>query len=149
MYTHKTPEKPQGFEFVAILAQTPSLDSGLAYNLVRLAMREAAQRQAVPVERISFVDALRWLLSSKPLDTLPHLVVTPRVLNALSPVSANDAPTAHVPSYASCCCRKKLRLNFMPFSVDTFMLKTSSRTQDGRLRIYAKNRHGSGHGKPL
>lgn len=33
----------------------------LIYNLVRLVMREAAQRQCVPVERISFIDALRWL----------------------------------------------------------------------------------------
>lgn len=33
----------------------------LAYNLVRLVMLAAAQRQGVPVERLSFVDALRWL----------------------------------------------------------------------------------------
>jgi Transposase DDE domain len=31
------------------------------YNLVRLVMREASQRQNVPVERISFIDAVRWL----------------------------------------------------------------------------------------
>lgn len=33
----------------------------VVYNLVRLVMLEAARRQHVPVERISFVDALRWL----------------------------------------------------------------------------------------
>jgi len=33
----------------------------LAYNLIRLVMLEAARRQEVPVERISFVDAARWL----------------------------------------------------------------------------------------
>ena len=33
----------------------------LIYNLVRLVMRQAALRQCVPVERISFIDALRWL----------------------------------------------------------------------------------------
>jgi DDE family transposase len=33
----------------------------LVYNLVRLVMREAAQRQGVPVARISFIDAVRWL----------------------------------------------------------------------------------------
>ncbi|HEX3148585.1 MAG TPA: hypothetical protein VHR66_10905 [Gemmataceae bacterium] len=33
----------------------------LVYNLVRLVMLEAAQRQHVPIERISFVDAARWL----------------------------------------------------------------------------------------
>lgn len=33
----------------------------LVYNLVRLVMLEAAKRQGVPVERISFIDAVRWL----------------------------------------------------------------------------------------
>ena len=33
----------------------------LAYNLLRLAMLAAAQRQGCSVWRISFVDALRWL----------------------------------------------------------------------------------------
>ncbi len=33
----------------------------IVYNLVRLVMLEAAKRQQVPVERISFVDAVRWL----------------------------------------------------------------------------------------
>ena len=31
------------------------------YNLVRQVMREAAPRQNTPIERISFIDALRWL----------------------------------------------------------------------------------------
>jgi hypothetical protein len=33
----------------------------LIYNLVRLTMLEAAKRQCVGVERISFIDAVRWL----------------------------------------------------------------------------------------
>ena len=33
----------------------------LVYNLVRLVMLEAARRQQVHVERISFIDAWRWL----------------------------------------------------------------------------------------
>jgi hypothetical protein len=33
----------------------------LVYNLVRLVMLQAARRQIVPVARISFIDALRWL----------------------------------------------------------------------------------------
>ena len=33
----------------------------LVYNLVRLVMLEAAKRQNAPVDRISFVDAVRWL----------------------------------------------------------------------------------------
>jgi len=49
----------------------------LAYNLVRLAMLEAARRQDVPVERISFVDTLRWLLGVGTLDDLASIVVNP------------------------------------------------------------------------
>jgi hypothetical protein len=33
----------------------------VVYNLVRLVMGEAARRQQVPVERISFIDAVHWL----------------------------------------------------------------------------------------
>src|SRR4029077_10553588 len=32
----------------------------VVYNLIRLVMLEAAHRQEVPVQRISFVDAARW-----------------------------------------------------------------------------------------
>jgi hypothetical protein len=49
----------------------------LVYNLVRMTMREAGRRQGVPPERISFVDALRWLATAKPGDELPDLVVNP------------------------------------------------------------------------
>ena len=49
----------------------------LAYNLVRLVMREASHRQGVAVDRISFVDALRWLASARPGESLPTLVVNP------------------------------------------------------------------------
>ena len=49
----------------------------LAYNLVRLVMREASRRQGVGVDRISFVDALRWLASAWPGESLPTLVVNP------------------------------------------------------------------------
>lgn len=49
----------------------------LAYNLVRMTMLEASKRQQVPVERISFVDALRWLTHAQPGDELPELVVNP------------------------------------------------------------------------
>lgn len=50
----------------------------LVYNLVRLVMLEAAKRQKVPVERISFIDALRWLQHApahgklRDLEVLPH-----------------------------------------------------------------------------
>ena len=49
----------------------------LVYNLVRLVMWEAAQRQKTPVDRISFVDALRWLVSVRPGEQLATLVVNP------------------------------------------------------------------------
>jgi hypothetical protein len=49
----------------------------LAYNLVRMAMMEAAHRRQVPLDRISFVDTLRWLLSEERLDALRHIVVNP------------------------------------------------------------------------
>jgi len=49
----------------------------IVYNLVRLAMMEAAQRQGADVERISFVDALRWLAEAVPEDERPKLVVNP------------------------------------------------------------------------
>jgi hypothetical protein len=49
----------------------------LVYNLVRMTVLEAAKRQGVPAERISFVDALRWLATAKPGDELPELVVNP------------------------------------------------------------------------
>jgi hypothetical protein len=49
----------------------------LVYNMVRMVMLEAAQRQQVSVNRISFVDALRWLANARPGDVLPELVVNP------------------------------------------------------------------------
>jgi hypothetical protein len=48
----------------------------IVYNLVRVVMMEAAARQGVDVERISFIDALRWLCEMK-TDGLPKLVVNP------------------------------------------------------------------------
>jgi Transposase DDE domain len=49
----------------------------IVYNLVRVVMIEASHRQGVDVERISFVDALRWLEQAEPGDDLPKLVVNP------------------------------------------------------------------------
>lgn len=57
----------------------------LVYNLVRVVMLEAARRQNVPVERISFVDALRWLRTAKPGTPLPKLVVNPHRPNRSEP----------------------------------------------------------------
>jgi hypothetical protein len=49
----------------------------LIYNLVRRVMCEAGRRQRVPAERISFIDAWRWLRHAHPGDALPELVVNP------------------------------------------------------------------------
>jgi hypothetical protein len=49
----------------------------IVYNLVRVVMVEAARRQGVDVERVSFVDALRWLAQAGPGEGLPELVVNP------------------------------------------------------------------------
>jgi len=51
----------------------------LAYNLVRMVMLEASRRQGMAVERLSFVDALRWLAGATTgaCGDLPRLVVNP------------------------------------------------------------------------
>jgi hypothetical protein len=45
----------------------------LVYNLVRRVMVEAARQQDVEPERISFVDAWRWLREARPGEELPPL----------------------------------------------------------------------------
>jgi hypothetical protein len=47
----------------------------LVYNLVRLVMLEAARNQKVPPDRISFIDALRWLTHARPGEPLRKLRV--------------------------------------------------------------------------
>jgi hypothetical protein len=49
----------------------------LAYNLVRLVMLEASVNQKVAVDRISFIDALRWLSEASVGASLAKLVVNP------------------------------------------------------------------------
>jgi Transposase DDE domain len=49
----------------------------MIYNLVRQVMIEAATRQRVEINRISFIDALRWLKSADNGDLLSQLVVLP------------------------------------------------------------------------
>lgn len=64
----------------------------LVYNLVRMTMLEAARRQSVPVDRISFVDALRWLANAHPGDELPELVVNPRRAGRYEPRARKRRP---------------------------------------------------------
>jgi hypothetical protein len=49
----------------------------LVYNLVHAVMLQAALRQGVAPERISFIDAVRWLLSAGPDTALADLIVNP------------------------------------------------------------------------
>ncbi len=57
----------------------------LIYNLARLVMGQAARRQRVGMERISFIDALRWLASAQDDEPLPALVVNPHRPNRYEP----------------------------------------------------------------
>lgn len=49
----------------------------IAYNLTRALIRQAADRQAVAIGRISFIDALRWLAHAHQGEQLIVLVVVP------------------------------------------------------------------------
>jgi hypothetical protein len=50
----------------------------LVYNLVHLIMTQAAAKQGVTPDRISFIDTVRWLLSAAPGEELPDLLINPR-----------------------------------------------------------------------
>jgi hypothetical protein len=64
----------------------------LVYNLVRVVMLAAAQRQGVALERISFVDALRWLSTARPGDPFPPLVVNPHRPDRVEPRAVKRRP---------------------------------------------------------
>lgn len=57
----------------------------LIYNLVRMVMLMASKRQEVPVSRISFADAYKWMRHAKPGDVLPPLIVNPYRPNRFEP----------------------------------------------------------------
>lgn len=50
----------------------------LVYNLVHLVMLRAARSQSVMPDRVSFIDAVRWLLCAAPGEPLGDLVINPR-----------------------------------------------------------------------
>lgn len=64
----------------------------LVYNLVRVVMLAAAQRQGVALERISFIDALRWLCTARPGEPLPPLVVNPDRPDRVEPRAVKRRP---------------------------------------------------------
>jgi Transposase DDE domain len=49
----------------------------VAYNMVRVAMVQASRHQGVEVDRVSFIDALRWLRGAEAGEEMPELVVNP------------------------------------------------------------------------
>lgn len=50
----------------------------LVYNAVCAVMGQAARRQGVPVQRLSFIDALRWLITHHPAGPPPLIKTNPR-----------------------------------------------------------------------
>jgi len=57
----------------------------MVYNLVRVVMLTASRRQEVPVSRISFADAYKWMRHAKPGDVLPALIVNPHRPDRVEP----------------------------------------------------------------
>ena len=57
----------------------------LAYNLVISVMVESARIQRVPVERMSFLDALRWLTQPPPGGDPGDILVNPHRPDRLEP----------------------------------------------------------------
>jgi Transposase DDE domain len=64
----------------------------MAYNLVRVAMVQAAGRQGVAVDRVSFIDALRWLRGAEAGEEMPELVVNPLRPGRYEPRSKKRRP---------------------------------------------------------
>ena len=57
----------------------------LLYNLVRLVMGVTAKTLHVSIDRISFIDALRWLLYEPTASSIPHLITHPVRPDRLEP----------------------------------------------------------------
>jgi hypothetical protein len=57
----------------------------IVYNLVRRVMLEASRQQAVEPDRISFVDALRWLREARRGEAVPRLRVNPQRRGRVEP----------------------------------------------------------------
>jgi hypothetical protein len=64
----------------------------LVYNLVRRVMVEAARQQNVEPERISFVDAWRWLREARRGEELPRLRIVPRRPGRVEPRAKKRRP---------------------------------------------------------
>jgi hypothetical protein len=66
----------------------------ILYNLVRLVILQSAKRQEVGVERISFLDALRWLRAPDTGVPLEALFLNPTRPNRVEPRVKKRRPKA-------------------------------------------------------
>jgi len=78
----------------------------LVYNLVHWVMLEAAWRQGVVPDRISFIDTVRWLLNAEPGESMPDLVVNPRRPDRHEPRVVKDRQDTYT---KMCRLRRELR----------------------------------------
>ncbi|HEX8906321.1 MAG TPA: IS4 family transposase [Longimicrobiaceae bacterium] len=67
----------------------------LVYNLVHAVMARAAARQATTPDRVSFIDALRWLLAAAPGEDVPDLVTNPPRPGRHEPRARKDRGSGH------------------------------------------------------
>lgn len=67
----------------------------LVYNLVRMVMLEAARRQQVKPDRISFADALHWLIYAPADQPLPELIVNILRPNRIEPRAVKRRQKPH------------------------------------------------------
>ena len=67
----------------------------LVYNLIHAVMLQAAARQKVTADRISFIDTLRWLLSAEPGEELPNLLVNRLRPDRHEPRTLKDRPATY------------------------------------------------------
>ena len=82
----------------------------ILYNLVRMTMLEAAWRQKVPPDRISFIDAADWLLWSEPGDVLGDLEVNPRRRRRTQPRQQRVFQSDHPPDDTALSDRCRLAI---------------------------------------
>jgi hypothetical protein len=71
----------------------PFSSDPLAYNLARVVLGDAARRQRLPIGRLSFIDAVRWLRSAKQGSALCKLVVNPDRPDRVEPRVVKRRPT--------------------------------------------------------
>lgn len=64
----------------------------LIYNLVRVIMMEASARQKLPLDRISFADALYWMRHARPGRDMPDLIVNLYRPNRIEPRAIKRRP---------------------------------------------------------